>query len=159
VTGINEGDVQPSGPFYLDREFFAQSALAVIELFHQSDNGLDDFRLYNEDEQQGVFLRDPAPELLVRLLNRHTFWRYRFPETPTEESVLPHPGDRLEPFPGQENWYVTKDAMPLTKGFQEVRFGTGAESVLLPNPSVSHIVPAPQDGRVYSDVYLPFQPK
>jgi hypothetical protein len=159
VTGIAEESVQPTGPFYLDRGFPTQSALAVVELFHETGNGLDDFSLYNETVDQGVFLRDPAPEFFVRLLNRHTFWRYRFPDNPLREGMLAHPGDHLEPFPEQATWYVTKEAMPLTRGFQEVRFGNGAESLLLPNPSVNHILPVPQDGCVYSDVYVPFQPE
>jgi hypothetical protein len=152
-------------PLYLDAELAAQRVFAIIELFHAPNADLGDFRLYDQDQATGIILRDPAPTFFLRLLNRHTFWRYRFPERPSDESPTaqpagedsaPVPGDHLEKVPGK-NWYVTKKAMPLTSGFQEVQFNSTMEAPLLPNPSIRHIVP--EADRVYSDIHLQVQPK
>ncbi len=158
-SGGGASDLPLISPLYLDAELSAQSVFAIVELFHTPDKGLGDFRLYDKDETIGLILRDPEPEFFVRLLNRHTFWRYRFPEQPSDGGDVPEPGDHLKKV-DDKNWYVTKKAMPLTSSFEElVPFNSNAEEpLLLPNPSVSHIVPEPDD-RVYSDIHLPLQPK
>ncbi len=123
---------------YVDAELSAIGTFAIIELFHEPGETLSDFRFY--DEAADFRLREP--EFFVHLLNRHTFWRYRFPKPPDAGTDL---GD-LEQVGDQ---YVTKRVMPLTRGVERVEFG---DERLLPNPSGGPIVP--EADRVYSDIYV-----
>ncbi len=123
---------------YIDAELSAIGAFAIIELFHEPGETLGDFRLY--DETADFRLREP--EFMVHLLNRHTFWRYHFPDPPDHGTDL---GD-LEQVGDQ---FVTKRVMPLTRGVERVKFGG---ETLLPNPPGGPIVP--EADRVYSDIYV-----
>ena len=123
---------------YIDAGFSAVGVFAIVELFHEPGEALGDFRLY--DETAGFRLREP--EFIVHLLNRHTYWRYHFPNPPAPETDL---GD-LEQI---GDHFVTKRFMPLTRGVERVELG---DDTLLPNPSGGPIVP--EADRLYSDIYV-----
>ena len=129
-----------SEDIYIDPAFPALGVFSIIELFHQPGDALGDFRFY--DEAADFELR--SPEFRVQLLNRHTYWRYHFPDPPDPTADL---GD-LERVGDQ---FVTKRAMPLTRGVERVEFG--AASRLLPNPSNGPVIP--EADRVYSDIHVP----
>ncbi len=140
INGLDNsgGGFNHSEPVYIDAELSTLGVFAIIELFHEPGEVLGDFRLY--DETTDFRLREP--EFFVHLLNRHTFWRYRFPTPPDAGTDL---GD-LEQVGDQ---FVTKRVMPLTRGVERVEFG---DDRLLPNPSGGPIVP--EADRVYSDIYV-----
>lgn len=127
---------------YIDPELVDAGIFAVIEIAHVPGGTLGDYRLY--DEAAGHRLR--SPQFVFRLLNRHTYWRYRFSEAPAPGTDL---GD-LEEIAGQ---FVTRNAMPLTSSVQSVAFD---DDKLLPNPTVRHIIP--ESDRVYSDVQVFLNP-
>ncbi|GJL83496.1 MAG: hypothetical protein DHS20C01_31300 [marine bacterium B5-7] len=143
LHGANvEGNTfEHSEPIYLDPALPAEDIFAIVELFHLPDGLLGDFRLY--DEAADFALRQP--EFIVRLLNRHTYWRYRF-------RVAPDPGTELGDLEKVGEQYVTRRVMPLTLGFQKIVIGNDVTETWLPNPSVDHIVP--EDDRVYSDIHI-----
>jgi hypothetical protein len=132
---------------YIDAELQASRVFSIVELFHEppkldepGEPPLGDFRLYDKDANAGLRFREP--EFRIYLLNRHTFWRYHFTKPPESETEL---GD-LESVNGQ---FVTKRAMPLTRGVARVEF---VGNKLLPNPPGGPVVP--EADRVYSDIYV-----
>ncbi len=131
-TGI---PITTTDKIYVDNELARRNTLVVVELFHVPGDALGEYRLY--DESTGFALRQPR--FLARLLNRYTFWRYRFRTPP----LLGDLGDLDADF-------VTKKAMPLSQEVQQVKLGTD-HAVLLPNPHVDSIVPEPD--RIYSNVF------
>lgn len=124
--------VQTTDKIYVDDELARRNTMVIVEIFHVPGEGLGVYRLY--DEAAGFKLSQPR--FRARLLNRHTFWRYRFRERPTGDL-----GDLDDNF-------VTKKAMPLSQDFQDV---IGPKSLLLPNPQVDSIDPEPD--RIFSNVY------
>jgi hypothetical protein len=144
VTGLDTGDnpYAHSEAVYLDALLPSEDVFALIELFHVPGEALGPFRFY--DEVAGHRLLQP--EFFVLLLNRHTFWRYRF-------RVPPAPGTDLGDLEEVDGHLVTKEVMPLTRGFEEVSFDGGK---LLPNPSDARI--SPESDRMYSDVHVHINP-
>lgn len=131
----NSGNpIETAVKIYLDDELARRNTVIVVEIFHVPGDGLGEYRLY--DEAADFTLRQPRYS--ARLLNRHTFWRYRFRNPPTGDL-----GDLDVDF-------VTKRSMPLSRDVQQVKLG-GEHAVLLPNPLVESIDPEPD--RIYSNVY------
>ena len=143
MAGRDSGDnpIEHSERIYLDPELPKQQVAAIVELFHLPGEDLGDYRFY--EDTTGFELRSPT--YLIRLLNRHTFWRYQF-RVPPEDDL----GD-LEKVNGH---FLTKKVMPLTRDYQQVKLGGGE---LLPNASADRIVP--EDDRVFSEVHVHVTPK
>lgn len=128
---------------YIDAELAGQDVVAVVEIEHTSnDAALDQFRLYREVNGR-LILR--SPEFRMQLLNQHTFWRFHFAKPPADGADL---GD-LEKV---DDEYISKKAMPLTRGLQDIGVGSDTNKTNLPNPDVGRI--APTSARLYSDVYV-----
>ncbi len=144
VVRGRDGSSNPVDEFsekiYLDAQLPKKNVVAIFELFHLPGEVLGPFRLYDEANSFKLL----QPEFMVRLLNRHTYWRYRFRVKPT--GAL---GD-LEQVDDQ---FVTKKAMPLTRAVQKVELGGGWQ---LPNAAVDQIVPGVD--RIYSEVHVHVTP-
>ncbi len=125
-------------PTYIDSELATKRVFAVVEIAHDPASPLGDYRLF--EDTTDFELRHP--EYQIHLLNRHTYWRYQFVTPRASDVVLVD----IEKVDGE---YVTRVAMPLTRGLERVRL-TGEQ--LLPNPSVDRITPSAN--RVYSDIYI-----
>jgi hypothetical protein len=148
MTGrdAESNDLSISNPIYLDPQFSTNDIFLIIELFHTPGEQPGKFHLYNEKENYAL----RQPEFIVRLLNRHTYWRYRFR---TQLKADFKPGEQFEKVNGN---YVTRHAMPLTRGIQKIVIGEGEGAMLLPNPSVNYIFP--EQDRVYSDIHIHTNP-
>ena len=119
---------------YVDPGLLGKNTFAVLEIFHIPGDSLGEFRLYDESANHSL----KQPTFMVRLLNRHTFWRYHFNVPPDANG-----GDL-------DSKFVTKKAMPLTRGMQKIHNGNSAK--LLPNPTTDQVFP--EENRIFSDVHV-----
>ena len=131
--------------FFKDDMLAQKRPFALIEVFHEPDNSLGEYRWLDETDGNKLL----SPQYTIRWKNRATWWRYYHEESPTFTSTAV---ENLNPVVNSPNHriLISSDPLALTQVGRAVPMDVDGEIQLLPNPGVELIYP--EDGRIYSEL-------
>lgn len=133
--------------FFMDDELFVQRPFAMIELFHEPDGSLNEYRLLDQENGNRLL----SPTYTIHMKNRSTFWRYYFSDAPSFTSSQV---EVYEPSPGNpiNSVLVSNKPLGLTQFSRILEIEIGGDTVFLPNPDVASIFP--EGNRIYSEINM-----
>jgi hypothetical protein len=134
--------------FYLDDVLSRAGPLALIEIFHEPDGSLGDYRLFDEADSDRLL----EPSYLIRWQNRSTWWRYYLPADLTTLSSTQVEAFEVSPGNTLDHILVSLAPLGLTQVGRSINATIDGEARLLPNPGPGMIYP--EDGRLFSEINL-----